>query len=107
MGTCYEEGEKLCKVGRIAEEIQKGVVDTPGFEEFLTGKTQELKEAVGEAQGCFLENERERVDSALSELDQLHALAHDRRVAATEEIIRMVQVPMTIAALGCIKGRRQ
>jgi len=105
--SCYTEGETLFKISRLAEEIQKGVVDKPGWSDWLKRKTEELKETVNQSRPYLFDTEEARIDSALSELSELHTLAHHRREAAAEEIIRTVQLPMTIAAFKCIEARRK
>lgn len=106
MKCSYLEGEILFKVGRLAEELQKGVVDKPGWSAWLKEKTGELKEAINQAKPYLLNMEEARIDSAMSELTKLHTLAHSNREAAAEEIIRTVQLPMTIAALRCLEEKR-
>ncbi len=102
----YIEGETLFKIGRLAEELQKGKVDKPGWSDWLKRKTGELKEAINQSRPYLMDTEEARIDSAMSELDKLHELAHNRRKAATEEIIRTVQLPMTIATLRCLEEKR-
>jgi hypothetical protein len=101
--SCYVEGEALFKVGKLAEELQKGVVDVPGWTDFIKRKTAELKEAAEAAMPYLYSSEQDRVKSALTA-----DMSVDReRKAATEEIIRTIQLPMTVAAFKCINERRQ
>lgn len=101
--SCYREGEILFKVSKIADELQKGVVDVPGWSDFLKRKTSELKDTVAKAMPYLMESEQTRVESALA----LDMTVDRERKVATEEIIRTVQLPMTIAALKCIVERRK
>lgn len=100
--SCYEEGEALFRIGKIAEEIQQGKVDIPGYSDYMTRKVRELSESVDSARTFLSEEENARVDEALDELKHTGtSLPSNRRILVTEKIIRIVQLPMTTAALKC------